>query len=702
MVITLTSSFCNSFEIANGLSCYTMEIVVKDIGIFLTCMKGAEDAMEPPRTRQHRRYMPGLDGLRVVAVLSVIVYHSNSNWLPGGFLGVAIFFTLSGYLITDILAGEWEKYHSFNLKTFWIRRARRLLPAMLTVVAAVVLVSMFLDSSRLGQLRGDVPAALVYMSNWWLIFHKVSYFESFGPPSPLGHLWSLAVEEQFYLIWPLLLLLGFKAARSRKTLTFFILGLALVSALLMSFLYVPGSDPSRVYYGTDTRGFALLIGAVLAVIWPSQKLKEHVSGPARAVLEIVGIACLLSLLFLIRTQNEYDPFLYEGGLLIVAVLSAVLIAALAHPAGRLGKWLGAKPLRWLGCRSYGLYLWHYPVITLTTSQTAAENAEPFRLVWQLAITVLLAALSYKYIEEPIRRYGFQQAFASCFTGKIETKGRKLFPACAALALFAAIFAGCLNLYGVSAHSAPSVQSAGDSVSGEQSVTMPEIHGVAPAGPAQPVPAAPSSGEQNVNPGAPKPTPTPPSAAPSHPATASPGNGTAAAGNGKTKPKHETDGDATDGNGVTAVGDSVMLDIEPYLQKALPKAVIDGKVGRQMAEAPELLDQLDQKGQLGDIVIVELGTNGAFSKSKFNKLLDQLKDVSHILLVNTRVPRPWEQQVNRMLSDKAEEDSRITLIDWYAASSGKSSYFEKDGVHLKPEGAKAYAALLIDALAKLTP
>lgn len=259
-----------------------------------------------------RRYMPGLDGLRALAVIAVIVYHLNPDWLPGGLLGVGVFFTLSGYLITDILVSQWDTYHSFKMKDFWLRRARRLLPAMLTVVAVIVLCSLLFDPSRLMALRGDVPAALLYMSNWWFIFHQVSYFESFGPPSPLGHLWSLAVEEQFYILWPLMLALGLKYMPKRIVLAGWVTCLALISALLMAVIYVPGTDPSRVYYGTDTRGFALLIGAALALVWPSGKLKGQASAKARLFLDSIGAVSLLLLCHWAWASNEYDPSMYRG------------------------------------------------------------------------------------------------------------------------------------------------------------------------------------------------------------------------------------------------------------------------------------------------------------------------------------------------------------------------------------------------------
>ncbi|MFK4301986.1 MULTISPECIES: acyltransferase family protein [unclassified Paenibacillus] len=640
-----------------------------------------------------RRYMPGLDGLRALAVIAVIVYHLNPDWLPGGLLGVGVFFTLSGYLITDILVSQWDTYHSFKMKDFWLRRARRLLPAMLTVVAVIVLCSLLFDPSRLTALRGDVPAALVYMSNWWFIFHQVSYFESFGPPSPLGHLWSLAVEEQFYILWPLMLALGLKYMPKRIVLAGWVTCLALISALLMAVIYVPGTDPSRVYYGTDTRGFALLIGAALALVWPSGKLKGQASAKARLFLDGIGAVSLLLLCHWAWASNEYDPSLYRGGLLGIALVTAIVVAALAHPVSHLGKLLGLKPLRWIGARSYGLYLWHVPVITLTTPQVDTEGVHVLRIILQLLATILLASLSYKYIEEPIRHGGFRHWIAGIRTAVRRQARWRWMPATAASVLFIGVFVGTIHLY-VTPTGVITQAAANDGIlSGK---TVPPLHGTVSVASKEPKAKPQVSGGSKVQ-----------DAVKVQAQTQAPKNAETKAGttdgakvqSDTSTQQQQATPSADVGAGVTAIGDSVMLDVQAYIQQAFPDAVVDGRIGRQMAEAPAVLEQLRQNGQLGKTVIIELGTNGAFTKGQLTDLLGSLKDAKRIILVNTRVPRPWESIVNRHLAEAAAQDERITMIDWYGASSGKNSYFEPDGVHLKPKGAKAYASLLAQVLTK---
>jgi len=599
------------------------------------------------------RYMPGLDGLRALSVLAVIAYHFNFGWAKGGLLGVGIFFTLSGYLITDQLIALRQSEKRIDLKRFWIRRFRRLAPGMLVMLAVVGAWLLLFDRERLASLQGDFASALLYVNNWWLIFHEVSYFESFGPPSPIGHLWSLAVEEQFYVAWPLLLAVGLWFAPKRGKLALFILIGAAISALAMALIYEPGADPSRVYYGTDTRAFGLLVGALLAVLWPSRRLSDRVSAKSRRIMDIIGGAGLLSIILLIGLTNEYDAFLYRGGLALFAVLTAIVTAVLAHPASSVAKWMGCKPLRWIGVRSYSLYLWHYPVIVLTTPSVDTGGGHAGRIVLQIAVSFLLAAVSWKYVEEPIRRGSF-----GLFWKKLRTRQplRFRYLLAAAIVPFIVFVGSC------------SILATGDLAAASQSTAEPALT-PSPAPLPTPTPAPTPS---NV----PTPTPTP------TPAVTPP-----------AKTPAET------GKGITAIGDSVILDAAPHLQKLLPGIVIDGKVGRQMAQAQEVVDRLKANGKLGSRVIIELGTNGAFTAKQLRNLLQSLGDVEQIILINTRVPRKWQDAVNADLKAAAAEFPQATLVDWFSASKGKDSFFYEDGVHLKQEGAQYYALLVSKAVKK---
>ncbi|WP_084777952.1 acyltransferase family protein [Saccharibacillus sacchari] len=628
-----------------------------------------------------RRHMNGLDGLRAVAVLAVIAYHLDLGFLPGGLFGVGLFFVLSGYLITDILLSQWHSTGSINLADFYIRRARRLLPGMFAVMAAIMIWLFFADPGRLSELRGDLGAGALYISNWWYIFHHVSYFESFGPPSPFGHFWSLAVEEQFYVVWPLLLLLLVPLMQKKGPLLVFIIGLALLSAEMMALFYNPDLDPSRVYYGTDTRAFALLAGAALAVVWPSQKLSSAISLGARIAMELTGAAALAFLIYVMLTGSEYDPALYTGGMALQALAAALLIAALAHPTSVLARMFGIAPLRWIGRHSYGLYLWHYPVIVLTTPSVDTGGVDFLRVALQLLAVFVLAAVSLKVIEDPIRRHGFR-AFAS----GLWKRGRRrpgrivlsrtftlMSAALIVLALVRMTHAPEPEIAAVAADSAPQEQAAAPS---KETVKTAE------QGNKQ---ALPSRLGSSVNSTPPAPQKT------NHSAPAA------------SAPSKETQGEQPTANAdkvaYTVIGDSVILDAKPYLEESIAKVHVDGKVGRQMWEAPDLLSQLESRQKLGGRVVIELGTNGSFNSKKLNEVLDSLQGKEQVYLVTVRVPRSWERTVNRSLTEACERYDNVSLIDWYSASAGHNDYFSEDGVHLTPAGADAFAGLVKQAVEK---
>lgn len=361
----------------------------------------------PEPLKADRRYMPGLDGLRAVAVLGVVAYHLGIGALPGGFLGVSVFFTLSGYLISDLILGR-TAAGEFTLRSFWMARARRLLPAMLLMLVALMAWVTVLGPRQNSDLRAAAGTSSIYINNWWQVFRKISYFAQFDTPGALNHLWSLAIEEQFYIVWPLLLLVLARFVReshqrvTRPRLGLCILGLATLSTVLMAVLFHPGSDPTRVYYGTDTRASELLVGAALAAVWPSEHLRLPVRAGARNMIDAAGAIGLLVIAIMFLTLGDTASFLYRGGFALLSLTTAVVVASLAHPASRIGPLLGCRPMRWVGARSYGIYLWHFPVIILSTPD-GSVGPHPVRTPLQILVSFCLAALSWRFVEDPIRR-----------------------------------------------------------------------------------------------------------------------------------------------------------------------------------------------------------------------------------------------------------------------------------------------------------
>ena len=346
--------------------------------------------------------MPALDGVRAFAVLAVLGYHGGVVWLRGGFLGVDAFFVLSGFLITSLLLSEWGGRNRIALSAFWARRARRLLPALFLMLAGVALYAAFVAApDELATIRGDALSSLAYIANWHLIFSHQSYFEQFRAPSPLRHMWSLAIEEQFYLVWPLMVLGVLRCWRgSIRALACVAGGLAVVSATLMIVLYQPGLDPSRVYYGTDTRAWTLLVGALLAILCSRRPLGQTLGGRRALHASAVVAAVILGLMW--SQASDLSSWLYEGGLIIAALLVAVVLADVSQAElGPLGKLLSLAPLRWIGAISYGLYLWHWPIfIYLSPARTRLGGSELFGL--RVAATFAIATASYYLVEMPIR------------------------------------------------------------------------------------------------------------------------------------------------------------------------------------------------------------------------------------------------------------------------------------------------------------
>ncbi|HDR7495255.1 TPA: acetyltransferase [Bacillus cereus] len=597
--------------------------------------------------KKNSRYMAGLDSLRGLAILGVMLYHINFNWMPGGFLGVTVFFVLSGYLITDILAMEWKRNKRINLKKFWLSRARRLLPGMLVMLVITLAWITIFHSSLLEKMRGDSLAALFYVSNWWYIYHKVSYFDNFNQLSPLNHFWSLAVEEQFYVVWPFIISLGLYYIKKQSRMILLICLGAVASAVAMAILYEPGADPSRIYYGTDTRAFSLLIGAVLALVWPSNRLANKIIPKARFILDVVGGIALIMILVMFWKTNQYDPFLYKGGMVLLSIATALLVANLAHPASRIAQFLRFRPLRWIGIRSYGIYLWHYPILTLTTPKVNAGDFLLIRAILQFLLIILIAQISWKFIEKPIRQGALRNIQFKNLRIQNVTLGVKL-------ALICTLFVSSIAVVGLSKASKAKENSQQDKV--ETAQTQPAPHPVAVwENPNQETPQKQGESKE-VN---------------------------------SAQPKNSLT--------VTAIGDSVMIDITPYLKNAFPDIRIDAQIGRQLSKAIPVVEQLKYEGNLGNYVIIGLGTNEAFTTEQLVSLIKVIGNERKIIFINTRVPRPWESIVNERLKVTASEYPNVTLVDWYAASTGKRDYFAPDGVHLTKLGAEAYAALVAKAV-----
>lgn len=590
-------------------------------------------------------YIPGLDGIRAIAVLSVLLYHSGVLLVPGGFLGVDVFFVLSGFLISSLLLQEIERTAAVEFKQFYIRRARRLLPALFATLAlSAVLVLIFARDAAF-QFRHDALASMFYVSNWWYIVQDLSYFEAMGRPPVLQHLWSLAVEEQFYLLWPLALVFLYKW-RGRPGVGRIALIVSLVSTFLMalgSFIWnVPGSgDASRLYFGTDTHCMGLLLGAALATVWRPGALPKKIALPAQIILWAVALLSLFALFSIFHNAGEDAAWLYRGGFFVVSALTAVIIALASHPAIGFGKLLAIQPMRYIGERSYGLYLYHWPIFVVTRPGIDLPFEGVPAWILRMGLTFGVAELSYRYLEVPIRHGALSKTWNRWREQGAGIAGARTAGIVAGAAAF--VFVAGTALAAIPA------PNAGDYLNGVTSVGQ-DLTAEAK---------------------------------------------TKAADKQAAPPKQIATGADLTAEPITAVGDSVMLGASGALEKAFD-VTVDAAVSRQSNAIEQRINERKAAGQLDGVVVIHAGTNGTAYWDDLKATLEGLGD-RQVVLVTVHTPNSWMDDSNRNIRGMANQFPNVRIADWELASRGHREYFVVDGTHLTTEGIKAYVDTIRTAL-----
>ena len=581
-------------------------------------------------------YLPGIDALRALAVLAVFFYHAGVDWMPGGFLGVDLFFVISGYLITSLLLREFRRGGHVRLGRFWLRRARRLLPAVGVMIAVTMVVGAIVDPDRVDQMRGDAIASLAYVANWHFVYADVSYFDQFQRPSLFTHLWSLAVEEQFYLFWPLLFAAGMKLFGRTRLLLGVAAG-ALASVALAWILFDPSGDASRVYYGTDTHAVGLLAGVALALVWSPTELRRRRTGPlVGPVLDVVGVFALGFIVLSFVNVHDYDLGLWHGGYLWLALVTALLIAVVVHPASRLGGILGQAPVLWLGLRSYSFYLWHWPVLVLTRPGVDVDLPTELLIPLQLALVLVLSELSYRYVELPFRGQGDVKLPAGWL--------RVARPALIVGVLAIVAFVGWSGLFA----------SGKDRLDAANAASTAEKAVVVAKPPPKPEPKEPT--QTNASP--------PPA---THP------------------PR------------IYAFGDSVMIGAKEQLAARLgPGFSMNAEVGRQADEFVALVEQLKREGRTPNAVILHMGNNGPLYGEFMEAIQQATGNVGELVLINDHAPVSWIDESNAAIEEAGEDWPHTTVVDWAAAAAAHEDLLW-DGIHLKPAAAVLYADLVNEAV-----
>ena len=629
-------------------------------------------------------YIPSLDGIRALSVLAVIIYHANKLWLPGGFLGVEVFFVISGYLITLLLLAESEKCGTVSLKQFWLRRARRLLPALWVVVLGVVVFAALFQREILGTLRGDVIAALFYGFNWFQVWVGTSYFTSFEFV-PLRHLWSLAVEEQFYLIWPVVMLVVAKFGKRRLPIVsaVFVL-IAVALAVYTGVVYQPGvistiadtpeqfmslfgQSVSRVDYlflGTITRSSGLLLGAALAIWWRPWLLQNSRAGESK-LYDFVGFGGLAALAFMMWRFNTviegtdggtvgYD-LLFRGGFFLTDIASVALIAAAVHPGSKvIARGLSNPLLVWLGRRSYGFYLFHWPVFQFYR-RFAGEGLTPYEFVVLVLFALALTELSYRYIETPVRQgvisRWWKEFRQPAFGAQLVRRQRRI-------VLTALV--SLLPVFGVVSLATARVQldEIAQNLSDNEGNTVDLL-----------------SGGQTV------------------------GGGELAAATtivGQVVTGTTTlDGQVID---VLAIGDSVMLGAANVLTQR--GVTVDALKSRPYRQALEIANFMKSVNRLGSVVVIHLGTNNTVDEKTLDEIMVPLRDVPLVLFVTVHVPSEVRQNTNnRRINELPARYENVKVLDWYAIAKAHPEYLYSDKIHIRPEGQKVYADLMMQAIGR---
>lgn len=605
-----------------------------------------------------KQYVTGIDGVRTLAVLGVIIYHLLPTTLPGGYLGVPLFLLISGYFVTLQLVRQMDQTGGIQLTKFYLKRLRRLYPVLIVMLTVTTAYITLFARDLLHNIKSTIATNLLWVYNWWEIGHGQSYFDRFNGESPFTHLWTLGVEAQFYFLWPLILFMLFLILRKRSKIKWTVFILAAASAVEMALLFDP-QNINRVYYGTDTRAFSLLLGSWLALCWPIDRLNANLTAHAARILDGVGIGALLITLLGFFTLPGQSSWTYRGGMFFYSLIGMILIATVVHPGSHMNRWLTNPFFTWIGQRSYGIYVYQLPVMVFYERVVEIGRHPVINALVECLLILAISEFSYRLVEQPLAHYQWRYLPASIrhwIDFKMHDWHQWLKVGPVVIICFIA-------LCGLMLPSKPAKKSAVQTrIEKSRQATAAKNKQIAKG----------KTAKVNVN------------------------SKSLQKKYGLTSNQLKAASELK----VTAIGDSVMADASQDIQEIMPHAYVDAEVGRQGSATPAVIKDLKAKGQLQKNVILNLGTNGAMDSQTINDILTVIGKDHQVYWITPHVPtRDWEQTVCDQIKQAAKQNANVHVIDWNQAANGHAEWFAQDKVHMNEQGNAYFTRLIVKTILK---
>lgn len=605
-----------------------------------------------------KQYVTGIDGVRTLAVLGVIIYHLLPTTLPGGYLGVPLFLLISGYFVTLQLVRQMDQTGGIQLTKFYLKRLRRLYPVLIVMLTVTTAYITLFARDLLHNIKSTIATNLLWVYNWWEIGHGQSYFDRFNGELPFTHLWTLGVEAQFYFLWPLILFMLFLILRKRSKIKWTVFILAAVSAVEMALLFDP-QNINRVYYGTDTRAFSLLLGSWLALCWPIDRLNASLTTHAARILDGVGIGALLITLLGFFTLPGQSSWTYRGGMFFYSLIGMILIATVVHPGSHMNRWLTNPFFTWIGQRSYGIYVYQLPVMVFYERVVEIGRHPVINALVECLLILAISEFSYRLVEQPLAHYQWRYLPASIrhwIDFKMHDWHQWLKVGPVVIICFIA-------LCGLMLPSKPAKKSAVQTrIEKSRQATAAKNKQIAKG----------KTAKVNVN------------------------SKSLQKKYGLTSNQLKAASELK----VTAIGDSVMADASQDIQEIMPHAYVDAEVGRQGSATPAVIKDLKTKGQLQKNVILNLGTNGAMDSQTINDILTAIGKDHQVYWITPHVPtRDWEQTVCDQIKQAAKQNANVHVIDWNQAANGHAEWFAQDKVHMNEQGNAYFTRLIVKTILK---